>query len=492
MSTGLPVSRLIRTTVNLAPLGAQYANINSALFLGDSAVIDTDTRIASYADIDEVAADFGTTAPEFLAAELFFSQVPQPTQLYIGAWARTATHGANYGGFLSAGQQSLSNFTSITTGAFKIQIDGASAVAVSSLNFSAVTNMNAVASIINAALTGATCVWNGNQFVIASATTGASSAISFATAPASGTDIKALINLTAAIGARLVVGIAAESALAAVQACAAKPTYWYALMLATASPVADNVNQGIAAYIEAAAPPRIFGVNTAEAAVLDSASSSDIASLLNASGYKRSFVQYSANPFAAASFLGRALTVNFGANNSTITLMYKTEPGVVPETITSGQADALDAKHCNVFVSYDNNTAIIEDGTMSGDAFFDEIMGTDWLANKIQTDVYNLLYLSPTKIPQTDAGVAQITNTIAASCSAGVDNGLIAPGTWTSGGFGALATGQFLPTGFYIYAPSVASQAPADRNARKAPPIQVAVKLAGAIQTVDILINVNR
>jgi hypothetical protein len=38
----------------------------------------------------------------------------------------------------------------------------------------------------------------------------------------------------------------------------------------------------------------------------------------------------------------------------------------------------------------------------------------------------------------------------------------------------------------------VASQSQADREARKAPTLQVALKLAGAVHFVDVIINVNR
>ncbi|MFX5801658.1 DUF3383 family protein, partial [Acinetobacter baumannii] len=73
--------------------------------------------------------------------------------------------------------------------------------------------------------------------------------------------------------------------------------------------------------------------------------------------------QYSSSsPYAAASLFGRLLTTDFNANNTTITLMYKQEPGIVPESLTSSQADALQAKNGNVFVEYSNDTAIIQYG----------------------------------------------------------------------------------------------------------------------------------
>jgi len=254
----------------------------------------------------------------------------------------------------------------------------------------------------------------------------------------------------------------------------------------------DADHLAVAAYIQAAALAHVYGVSTTSTQVLDSTVTNDIASELKAGLYTRSFCQYSAIPYAVASFFGRAFTVNFAANNSPITLMYKQEPGVVPETLTSQQANTLIAKRCNFFVNYNNGTAILQNGVMSGPAFFDEIHGTDWLQNNIQTNVWNLLYTSPTKVPQTDPGTHLIVTTVEASCAAAVNNGLVAPGQWNSAGFGTLKQGDFLPKGYYVYAPPVASQAQADREARKSVPIQVAVKLAGAIHSVDVIVNVNR
>ena len=129
---------------------------------------------------------------------------------------------------------------------------------------------------------------------------------------------------------------------------------------------------------------------------------------------------------------------------------------------------------------------------MANGYFFDEIQGTDWLQNYIQTAVYNLLYTSNTKIPQTDAGINLILTTVSQCLDQAVTNGLVAPGVWNAAGFGALQQGQTLTKGYYVYAPPVATQSQADREARKAPVIQCAIKLAGAVHFADVIINVNR
>jgi hypothetical protein len=192
-----------------------------------------------------------------------------------------------------------------------------------------------------------------------------------------------------------------------------------------------------------------------------------------------------------ASFFGRGFTVDFQKNNTTITLMFKQEPGVEGEELEEDQAATLKDKRCNVFVAYVNDTVIIQHGVMSGPAYWDEIHGLDWLQNAVETACFNVLYTQP-KVPQTDAGVNQLTNAIDQVLGQAVNNGLVAPGYWTGPSFGELKTGDYLKNGYYIYATPLALQSAADRAARLAPPIQVAVKLAGAIQFVDVAIDVVR
>ncbi|HEX7826979.1 MAG TPA: DUF3383 domain-containing protein [Mycobacterium sp.] len=492
MSIGLSVERLINVDIFLNPQAAPTANINSLLIVGTSDVIDVGQRIRSFADISEVATAFGTSAEDYKAALAFFSQSPQPNQLYIGRWAQTATAGLLVGGALSAAQQLLTNFTAIVAGSLKVSIDGAPAVQTTGMDFSAQTNLNGVAAVISAAVAGATCTWDGSHFILKSDTTGATSAIAVPVATTAGTNIATVCGWTAALGARTVAGIVAETALQAVTILAAGTTYWYGLNFAYAA-MTDADHLAVAGFVQAASPPHLYGLTTGEATAIDGTSTADIGSVLAAAEYTRSFCQYSTtNPYSAASMFGRILTTDFNANNTTITLMYKIEPGITAEVLTSAQANVLDSKRYSYFAAFENSTAIIVNGTCAGDAYIDEIVGIDWFATRVQTDVFNLLYTSKTKIPQTDAGNQQITNAITGSCKAAVNNGLVAPGTWNQDGFGQLSRGDVLPTGYYIFAPPIATQAQQDREARKSVPIQVALKLAGAVQTVDILVNVNR
>ena len=249
----------------------------------------------------------------------------------------------------------------------------------------------------------------------------------------------------------------------------------------------------MATAIEASSLSRIFGVTTSDAKTISTTSTDDLASKLKAGKYARTYIQYStSNKYAALSAFGRAFTVNFTGNNTTITLKFKQEPTVSYETLTVNQAAAVDAKNANVYVYYANDTAILQQGVMANGDFFDERHGLDWLQNYVQTNLYNLLYTSTTKVPQTDAGVTRLLTNVEQSMDQAVSNGLVASGVWNGGPIGQLASGDTLTKGYYVYGQPLAQQAQSDREARKAPLIQVACKLAGAVHYADVQINVVR
>lgn len=599
----LPVSRLVTASISLTPKAAVGRNFGDLLILGDSSVISGLERIRAYADIGGVGADFSSTAPEFLAAQLYFSQSPKPTSLSIGRWLRTATAGMLQGAILSASQSALSLFTSITSGGFNVTIDG-TVVPITGLDFSTQLNLNGVASVIQAALGGARkCIWTGSQFEIVSGTTGAGiaatgsimmttnpanndtvtvngiaitfvtasptgnqvliggtaaltavnlntflnasispniqaatysvaanvvsvtfgtvgtagdaftlaetgahitvsgpnltggtapSSVSYATSPGSGQDISSLLGLTAALALPLVPGYAAETPLQAVVALDSISNAWYGLDFAASVMPSDSDNLAIAPFIEADSVTRMFGITIQNTNALSLQVTNDLGSELKALGYNQTFTQFSTySPYAAASMFGRLFSVNFNAQNTMIDLMYKQEPGIIAENLDTNEANSLQFKRINVYVAYDNNTSILQYGTMAGSAYIDEIYGVDAFQNAVQTACFNVNFTSPTKVPQTDAGSNQYVNAISSVCQQFVTNGFAAPGQWNAPGFGSLIEGAFLKLGYYIFAPPISSQSESDRQTRASVPIQTALKLAGSTQTVGVLLNVN-
>lgn len=336
---------------------------------------------------------------------------------------------------------------------------------------------------VEAKVTGA----GGNAFTLAASVATPSGANLVG---GSGTAIADQMNMRAA-PAYIANGIAAETALEAVEIL--DDIYgntWYGLVVPSAS---DDDHLEIANYIDADTTQHFYGVTTQDDSVLIANNQTNIAYLLMQQKNNRCAVQYSSKSlYAVISMLARILTTNWNGSNTAITLMYKTEPGVEAESLTLDQVNALESCNCNVYVNYTNDIAIIEKGKTPSGQYVDAIIGADWFATFIQTNVFNTLYQTSTKIPQTDAGNNVLATVVEGACAQAALNGLVGPGQWNAGGFGQLKTGDELPTGYYVYAPPIASQNPADRAARKSVPIQVAAKFAGAVHEVDVILNINQ
>ena len=487
---GLSVNDVVNGTVSLSPSAAATRNFGIPLILGDSGVIDTQTRFRIYSSLTAVGGDYGGTSPEYLGAQEFFENNQSGT-VYVGAWAANPTSAWLVGAVLSSAQQAIANFNTISNGGIVIIING-STHTITNLNLTGVTNLNAVATALTIALNGAaTCTWNANNnfFQILTTLTGPTASIGFATLGA-GTDLSVLMGLSATVsGSYVVPAIAAEAPLVAAQLLATMTTGWYGLSFKSTTAITDAQHTAVANFIQAVSPPRIYGITTAEGAVLNGGTGTSIGNSLT---LNRTYCQYSsATPAADLAAFGIAFTTNFLADDSLYTLMAKDELGVLAENLTETQAANLKAANCNVFVEYNNGKAILQWGTMTDGTYFDVIHGTDWLSNAIQVAIFNLLYTNR-KLPQTDAGVSQIVATIALQCAQGVANGLIAPGTWNGPPIGQIATGDFLPLGYYIYAPPVSSQSQSARAARQSPVLTCCIKLAGAIHTVNYILNVNQ
>lgn len=281
-----------------------------------------------------------------------------------------------------------------------------------------------------------------------------------------------------------------EAAAAVVNECL-ESLKWYGLVFA--ADLTTQEAESVASIIEAASPVRVFGYTSQDENSVDPLSTTDTAAKLKAKNYRRTFTIFSSdNAYAAASFLGRAFSVNFNGTNTTITMKFKQLPGIAAEDLKVREAKALAAKNCNVFAGYNNDTAIVQEGVMCDGSFFDEIHGLDWYQNHLETALWNLYYTSNTKIPQTFAGVNRQCAVLERACDQAVTNGLLGAGQWNGEEFGTLQAGDYLPKGFYVFANSLDNQAQSEREARKAPVFQIASKTAGATHFADVLVSVNR
>lgn len=197
-------------------------------------------------------------------------------------------------------------------------------------------------------------------------------------------------------------------------------------------------------------------------------------------------------PSPVVSLAALLCSIDFDAADSMITLKFKALPGVTSDsTITDTIAANLTAQGINYYTDFGTKTIVAEGWMLGATMWADEVIGLDWLANQLQTDVFNAL-AERNKVPLTDAGVAELMNVAENVMKQAVRNGLVAPGGWDGDPIGAVSNGDYLENGYYLYAGSVSTLSADDRKARKCPPITILAHLAGAVHSVNITVNTNR
>ena len=237
----------------------------------------------------------------------------------------------------------------------------------------------------------------------------------------------------------------------------------------------------------------MLALDVAGDSVLVQGESTSLAAQIAVLEPERTFLVWSrTSDHKALSLAGRLSTVNFDGQNTLITAKFKSLPGTAPDVLTTAQKEELDRKRVGYYTRFGPDAIFAEGWMLNGD-WIDSRYWLDWITNAIQTEVYNLLRQHPTRVPQTDSGVASITAAINRVCGAGRRNGGIAPGRVSE----ALAHDIRLATnnpsfdgtltlGYLVSVGSIAGQSQGERDARMAPPISVWLKASGAIHSAEV------
>ncbi|MDD5301507.1 MAG: DUF3383 family protein [Elusimicrobia bacterium] len=194
----------------------------------------------------------------------------------------------------------------------------------------------------------------------------------------------------------------------------------------------------------------------------------------------------------AAAYAGRMLSVNFLASNSTLTMAYKNLKGIPADgSLTNSQLTAAQAAGVDI---YPNISSVIGLYISGANQFSDMVYNDDWLALAVQIAGVDEIVGQANKLPLTEAGIGQLKDAMKVPLNQAVSNGFIAPGAWPEGAatFGDQASflRNIAQTGFYVYSTPVAQLTQAQLATRQAPPIQIAVLAAGAVQSAAVIINV--
>lgn len=276
-------------------------------------------------------------------------------------------------------------------------------------------------------------------------------------------------------------------------ACREVDGEWYVGIYCAPATKADHL--ACAEYFEAIKPNSLYAYTTGDTDTLNNADN-NIFAAIKAKNYRRSLGQFSTqHADAVCAIIGWAMGAMSGLVNSAYTLAYKTTKGVATENanaaFASQSVEKIKANNGNVYINRGSYYDIFEDGTMADGTWFDEMIFLDKYQNDMQLAIMDLLYQS-NKVPQTEAGMTQIIDTIRGVCENMHRVDFIESGIWNASDMLDLKKGSTLPKGYFIQAEPIDTQLQADRDARKAPPIYVSLKLAGAIHHVTVQIDVNR
>lgn len=193
-----------------------------------------------------------------------------------------------------------------------------------------------------------------------------------------------------------------------------------------------------------------------------------------------------------AAYASRGLSVNYSGTNTTLDMQLKVLATIQPDpTLTQTLYDKAKTAGADVYASLEGSPGVLTSGA---NKFFDQVSNIGWFVAATQIAGFNFLRSTASKVPQTDAGVDALISAYKQVGEQAVQNRYVAPGVWTDPiPFGDPTT--FLQNiadfGYYYFALPVGSQSKADREQRKAPLIQIAIKEAGGIDSSNIIININ-
>ncbi len=193
-----------------------------------------------------------------------------------------------------------------------------------------------------------------------------------------------------------------------------------------------------------------------------------------------------------AAYAGRALSTDFTGSNTTQNLHLKQLATIQPDpTIDQTTLDLAVAAGADSYPSLQGRPSIFTSGE---NAFFDQVYNLRWFVGAIQIAGFNYLATASTKVPQTENGMLGLKGAYRLVCQQANINSYAAPGTWNSPtvfGNPADLFANIAQAGFYIFSQPINQQSQANRAARIAPLVQIALKEAGGINKSNVLINVN-
>lgn len=487
--------------VSVVPQGRSLSRGNMnivALFTSQLGALSSTNRTKSYTDLSSIADDFGTTSAVYQHASVLFRGTKNPCNsggyLVVAYWrAETETVSAK-AGYLKGIQLSesvvVNTLQSISDGSFKVTIDGTEQT-VAGLDFRTIDELSDVVDLINDEITDATASISDQRIVITSETTGLVSEVSLLTENTTGTFIGNVLGLSSGTGAVSFDGLAsgtltAETKVDSVtEALKEEPFKGFVFI----DNPTDTESKNLAVFAQA---NDILSYDVFDSALNLEKDITNVVWDIKLSGLEnyRMIYRKDGDRKVATAEMARLHTVNFNNENSAITLNLKELKGITAEDYSQDEINKAKKVGLDLYTNFGDLPKLLTSGA---NGWADNVYNIIAIKNYIQTDVFNLLGTTGTKLAQIKRDVNKIVDTIEKTLILFRKANIIGAGTWNSAddfGDPLLFRRSILANGYFIYAQPLSEQSQDDRVARKSPAIQVALKLAGAIHSVDIILNI--
>ncbi|MDV0579916.1 DUF3383 family protein [Citrobacter braakii] len=496
------INNVINVTLLEEGRAAARDNINvCAILTSQTGVLSTAERWRSYKSASAVEQDWGASSVTAAFANVFFGTSPNPVSaggtLIVGYWNAAgetlpATSGVLRGGEISQAVV-LPALREKSDWSFSIEIDGTKHD-VTAINGMTAATLSDVIAQIQAKITPAVAsvVFDGSRIVITSKSTGANSVVGFSKAIADGSFIGDLLAIAEGSGASQTNGSASTEVSPETQQ-------------ESLSKLKAQVNVKGAAFIDKildAQVPLIASWAKANAVIVyetftgsaalevDQTNPAWAVTLASQSNFRMLYSKAGNRKFGI-SYMARTHTVNFNGERTAITLHLKTM-NVPAEDYSQTEIDKAKRVGLDIYTTIKDVPCVLTSGAND---FVDNVYNLMAYVDAVQTDSFNLLKTTPTKVPQTYYGVDQLEDCVEKTTVGFVRAGVFNPGAWTLPDFFGdreMFLRNIEQNGYYVLAGDLKDQSTADRQERKSPVVQVAVKNAGAVHSADIIINFNK
>jgi hypothetical protein len=493
----LDISKVINVSVLTPQRGILPYNQANILFLTSEipSVIGYESGLV-YDSYTAVASDFGSGSRTAQGASILYAQSPSFNSvggaLLVVPPVQVPATSASYT-FPDLSEEVVLAFTSVTDGALTIKVDGVDSD-ISGLNFSNITSKDQIYELIISnlpfSLVGSIDLISG-LLNIKTVDSGASHTLQIVEAP-DGTDISGSLYFsnTDAMGIN---GADARGETSLEQLNRGLGLgYAGSVVIENQESITDTDLLQLSAVCELARK-RFFVSISSPASI----AYGGLAQRVLDSNYNHTRVLFNSNAAEAYKFrfayASRGNAINFSGSNTTLTMNLKDLVGVVADsTIDSSRAAVLDTLGVDYIAYIAGIGKVFSNGAND---YYDNVVNLDWFVGAIEVAGFNALATVLSKVPQTEQGVGMLKGVFSGICDQAVSNGYIEAGTWTSsdyfGNVGSFRT-AIASRGYYIYSLPLSQQSVAEREERKAPLVQIAIKAAGAIHSVDVIISVNK